>query len=141
MQGHWRAVSSGDILFEPVNGECLVTKLSFSSFWAGEHLSPYEMACLGSFVERGFEVNLFSYDPVANPPDGVRLHDAREIVDEDAACGFVVDGKASLSHFSDYFRYRLFSLQDTIWIDSDLLLLKCFDVPLSSALFAREEEN
>lgn len=100
---------------------------SFASFWAGGALSPFEKACLHSFLLRGYSVTLFSYQTdIGNTPDGIKVEDARSIVDEKYTAKFFIKGKPSLSHFSDLFRYRLFEQTDSIWIDCDMLLLREF---------------
>lgn len=115
--------------------------LRFASFWHGGDLSPYEAACLASFAGHGYDVDLFSFRPMANLPLGVANRDAREVVDEGSVGSFLVEGKPDLSHFSDYFRYKLFLASDSVWIDSDMVCLRRFEEPLPGDLFVREQPD
>jgi hypothetical protein len=118
-----------------------IERPSFATFWAGGPLSPFETACIRSFTLRGYEVALFSYEQASNVPEGVTARDAREIAPREDLELFLIDGKPNLSHFSDYFRYLLFQNTRYIWIDSDILLLRKFDVSFGDALFAKESQN
>jgi hypothetical protein len=115
------------------------TKPAFATFWAGNTLTPYELACARSFVVRGYEYVIYSYDQIANLPDGVTLADAREITEATNAQRFMIKGRPNLSHFSDLFRYELFKRTDYIWVDMDMLLLRPFDLPRYDELIAKEE--
>lgn len=46
------------------------TTPSVSALWIGNALSPYEDLCLSSFVQAGYEVQLFTYDPELDVPQG-----------------------------------------------------------------------
>ena len=115
--------------------------LRFATFWHGGDLSPYEAACLASFASYGYDVDLFSFRPMTNLPAGVANQDAREIVDEGTVEAFVVEGKPDMSHFSDYFRYKLFRQSDSFWIDSDMVCLRRLDRPIPVNLFVREQKD
>ena len=110
----------------------------FGTFWHGPALTPFEAACLHSFVARGHEITLFSYEPVAGVPDGVRLQDAREIVGPEKLSSFLVDGAPSISHFSDYFRYVMFSRSELTWVDTDVFLLRGWTQDPDRTLLALE---
>jgi len=116
-----------------------VSTPSFATFWAGRTISPYEAACIISFLARGYDYSVYSYDRIDNLPEGVTLRDAREITNEDNARRFLIKGQPSLSHFSDLFRYELFRRTDHIWVDTDMLLLRPFDLPSYDQLLARED--
>ena len=94
-----------------------------STFWHGGALPALDLACLRSFVAAGHDVRIYSFHAIDGVPDGIGVADAREIVDERLLHAFIVDGKPSISHFSDLFRYRLFLATGSVWIDSDLLCL------------------
>jgi hypothetical protein len=117
---------------------CNAKKEVFASFWMGGALSPYEAACLSSFVSRGYEVELYSYSPVTGLPQGVIQRDGREILPEAAVDWFKINGRRSLSHFSDLFRYMLFFRIGSVWIDTDMLMLRPITIPLDGNVFARE---
>jgi hypothetical protein len=116
-----------------------MAKPSFATFWAGRTVSPYEAACITSFLVRGYDYTVYSYDRPDNLPDGVTLRDAREITEEGNVQRFLIRGRPNLSHFSDLFRYELFRRTDHIWVDTDMLLLRPLDLPSYDTLLAREE--
>ena len=106
------------------------SKPTFASFWAGAQIPAFERACMRSFTARGYALSLYSYEPIADLPEGVTPRDASLIAEARFQDAFVVNGKASLSHFTDYFRCNLFGKTDDIWVDVDVLLLKDqFNVP------------
>ena len=115
--------------------------LRFATFWHGGDLSPYETACLCSFANYGYGVDLFSFHPINELPKCISNKDAQGIVDQSTINSFVVEGKPDMSHFSDYFRYKLFLQSDSFWIDSDMVCLRKFDGSIPLNLFVREEEN
>jgi hypothetical protein len=92
-------------------------------------LSPMEQACLQSFVAQGHDVTLFSYDDITNAPPGLGRGNAADIVDREWTRRFMYRGEPDLSHFSDYFRYRLFETAGLTWIDSDLVLIDSAQMP------------
>jgi hypothetical protein len=65
----------------------------FQSFWYGGVLSPYEQFCLKSFVDCGYAVDLYTYDPALAVPAGVRVCDAAEFISRDEV--FAIRRKAS----------------------------------------------
>lgn len=111
---------------------------TFATFWAGPPLSPYERACLGSFTRQGYELTLYSFERYDDLPPGVRLADAAEITPRSDLELFRYGAKPDLSHFSDYFRYALFRATDHVWIDSDVFLVRPFDIALPPTLLTKE---
>ena len=101
-------------------------------------MSPFEAACIASYVKQGYEIAVYSYEPLGNVPLGAERCDAREIVQPEAMSKFLYAGKPNLSHFSDYFRYLLFQKTERIWVDADMLLVRRIDQPLSQTVLARE---
>jgi hypothetical protein len=114
---------------------------SFASFWAGKRLSAFEVSCLRSFVTRGYAVHLYSFDVIENVPEGVLLLDAAEIDPAESVKRFVYKGEATLSHYSDYFRYLLFQKTRHIWIDADMLLVRPIEVELGATVLAHERAD
>lgn len=112
----------------------------FASFWRGT-LSPFEQACLRSLVMRGAPVTLYSYEPLTGVPSGVATADARLIAPEESASRFLYRGRPDLSHFSDYFRYNLSLRTDSIWIDTDMLLVAPLPRDVPETFVARETDN
>ena len=113
-------------------------KPCFATFWQGE-LSGYEMACINSFLKRGYRLTVYSYDPLSLPP-GAIAGDAASIVAPAGRQRFIYQGKPNLQHFSDYFRYVMFRKTEAIWVDSDVLLLRGFDDSLPATVLARENQ-
>jgi hypothetical protein len=108
----------------------------------GGDLSPMEQACLKSFAAQGFDVTLFAYDEVANVPPGLRRRDAAEIVDRAWTQRFIYRGKPDLSHFSDYFRYKMFEKSGLSWLDSDVVLIDPAKMPAGrTGLVGRERQG
>jgi len=110
----------------------------FGTLWKGPSLSAFEASCLHSFVAAGHEVTLFSYEPVAGVPAGVKRADAARIVDAAWLNAFVLNGVSDITHFSDLFRYRMFERTELTWIDADLLLLRSWDQDPNQTLLALE---
>lgn len=119
----------------------IVTQPSFATFWAGRMITPFEAACITSFLAQGYEYTVFSYDTIENLPPGVALRDAREITDESNVRRFLIKGRPNLSHFSDLFRYELFKRTDHIWVDMDMLLLRRLDLASYGQLLAKEDPS
>jgi hypothetical protein len=106
----------------------LMEKAKFASFWHGGDLSSYEIACLTSFAAYGNEVSVYSYDPVPRLPAGIVAKDASQIASRDSLNDFPVNRVPSMAHFTDYFRFLLFTKTDEIWVDTDMLLLRPYDL-------------
>jgi hypothetical protein len=120
-----------------VNGEDEARLMPVASFWAGGNLPALDRACLASFANAGHAVTLYSFEKIAGMPANVTLADAREIVAKETLHAFIFEGRSNFSHFSDYFRYKLFATRGDAWVDTDLLLLR----PIPDApgnLFAKE---
>lgn len=111
----------------------------FATFWHGPELSPYDLACLSSFVKRGYQVSVYSYEKVSNLPSWVVAKDASQILPPGSLHKFVVNGKSSLAHFSDHFRFAMFLKTDEVWIDTDIILLRDFDLDVSGNLMGFED--
>ncbi|WP_330868743.1 hypothetical protein [Paraburkholderia sp.] len=110
----------------------------FASFWHGPELSAYEVACLSSFTAYGSDVALYSYSEVKNLPKGIIAKDASTIVPQSALTAFSIDGVPSMAHFTDYFRFLMFTRTDEIWVDTDMLLLRDFDRSTAGNIIGRE---
>jgi len=114
----------------------------FGAFWMGGDLSPMEQACLQSFVARGQDVTLFSYDAIANAPPGVRRQNAAEIVDPGRIGRFIYASTPNIAHFSDYFRLKMFEIVGLTWIDSDVVLVDPQRMPSwPGGLVGREKQG
>jgi hypothetical protein len=102
----------------------LVHDYEFGSFWHGK-LNPFAYACLSSFPRAGLSPRVFTYDPHLELPPGVRYADARTICPDDSLTQrFIANGKPSLAHFADMFRYRMMQRTGFCWVDTDVLCLR-----------------
>jgi hypothetical protein len=115
------------------------SKPSFATFWAGRRVSPFEAACMAAFVRHGYAYTVYSYEEVENLPPGVASGNAAEITDEANVRRFLIRGEPNLSHFSDLFRYELFSRTPHIWVDTDMLMLQPMPPGDYEQLLARED--
>lgn len=110
----------------------------FATFWHGDELSPYELACLLSFINQKHDLVIYTYGRIRNLPESLPVRDAREIIAPDSMQLFAVGGKPSVSHFTDYFRFVMFTKTDRIWVDTDIILLKRFTQDGKRNLMGRE---
>lgn len=99
----------------------------FQTLWIGE-LGLLQKVCLCSFVKRGYEVHLYSYDNI-KVPNGIILKNAEEIFPKSElfTCQTMI-GKGSFSPFSELFRTKLILEKGEWWIDSDIICLEPFDL-------------
>ncbi len=96
---------------------------------------------MASFVHHGYGLIAYSYDTIENLPDGVEPGDAAAIVAPDNLQRFLIRGRPNLSHFSDLFRYRLFSLTPHIWVDADMMMVRPLPAGAWDKLLAREDKR
>jgi hypothetical protein len=103
-------------------------------FWHGEPLSPYQLLCLRSFVDRGFRVELFTYEADPCFPNWIVRCDAREILPSDQILRYPTRatrlgpgppafGHGSPALHSNWFRYAMLHIMGGWWIDCDILLI------------------
>jgi hypothetical protein len=99
-----------------------------NALWVGPTLGALEAACLTSFVEAGYCVDLHVFDEPAGVPSCVRLVDAAGTLSREHLIRHRRTGSFSL--FSNRFRYALLLAEKGVWIDCDLLCLRPFpDAP------------
>jgi hypothetical protein len=94
----------------------------FATFWSGP-LPPLVRACLASFPAAGARIVVYGYETPADLPRGVQARDAREICG-DLRLRYPVEGKPSLAHFSDRFRYEMLARTEFCWVDADIVALR-----------------
>src|SRR4051794_10184770 len=94
----------------------------FNAFWYGAPLTTLHWACLNSFVERGHQVHLYTYQNVETPA-GVDILDAGEIINHEDLYFYKNDNMFTpdIGPFSDVFRFKLLSMRGGWWIDVDVL--------------------
>jgi len=122
------------------------SKLLLQTFWTGKPLSRLERAALMSYVNVGYTVDLYTYNPLTEFKGRVprtpyiRVHDAREILPETAL--FKYSGRADVGKrddaysylpFSDLFRFTMLHKKGGAWMDLDVFLVK----PIPARILAR----
>ncbi len=114
---------------------------TFRSFWYKGPLSPYEKLCLKSFVSKGHDFTLYSYEKIYDLPKGVKLEDASSVFSEEDVFFYRRGvGSGSVSAFSNLFRYKLLNQFGDWWADTDVICLSK-DLPTGEICFGYEEEN
>lgn len=115
--------------------------LLLQTFWTGNPLSRLERAALQSYVNQGYIVDIYTYNPIPafirNLPPGtytagtIRVHDARTILPETAL--FEYGGRADVGKranaykflpFSDLFRFTMLHKNGGAWMDLDIFLTR-----------------
>jgi hypothetical protein len=96
----------------------------FQSFWYGDALSPYEQACMRSFLDHGHRYVLYTYRRDLRVPAGVECRDAAPLLAPEAYFTYGPgDGAGSHALFSNLFRYKLLAEQGGWWVDTDVVCL------------------
>jgi len=91
-------------------------------FWGGSELSYYERASLRSFLKNGFRVRLHTFDPGLAAPDGVEVVNASAVRPVEELSRYTQGGKkASVTSFSNFFRYQLLANEPGWWFDADFV--------------------
>jgi hypothetical protein len=113
------------------------------TFWHGP-LDRLRLTCLRSQVAAGHKVTVYSFDPLAQLPDGVGNAEAEAILPQAFAEKLrppQPDGTWrdwTLLQFSDFFRMRLMARSAGLWLDPDVLLLKPVEIDAAKPFFAWE---
>lgn len=111
-----------------------------SALWIGGQLGQISHACLTSFLMRGHQVNLYTYDDLPDIPEGVTVCDANQIIHHSKI--FKHTKKQSYGPFSDIFSYELLRKYDnTIYVDCDIYCLKPMSIPNHGYLFGYENKT
>ncbi len=114
------------------------------TFWHGP-LDRLRRLCLRSQVAAGHKVTIYSFDPIAQLPDGVANAEAEAILPHSFAerlrparpDGVWID--RTRLQFSDFFRMRLMAKSTGLWLDADVLLLKPVEIDPAKPYFAWEQ--
>ena len=111
------------------------------SVWIGSALPPLQQLSIRSFLAEGHEYHLYTYDNVAEVPDGATICDGSEILPRDAIfCYQHGFGQGSYSAFSNLFRYKLIFERGGWWVDTDVVCLRMFQFD-DSFVFATENDD
>ena len=113
------------------------------TFWHGP-LDALRRLCLRSQVAAGHKVTVYSFEPIAQLPDGVGNAEAEAILPHAFSEKLrppQPDGgwrDWTTLQFSDFFRMRLMAQRAGLWLDADVLLLKPVEIDPSKPYFAWE---
>ena len=113
------------------------------TFWHGP-LDRLRRLCLASQVAAGHKVAVYSFEPIADLPDGVGNAEAEAILPHSFAEKLrppLPDGSWrdwTTLQFSDFFRMRLMARNQGLWLDADVLLLKAVELDPAKPTFAWE---
>lgn len=118
---------------------------TINALWIGTHLSKLELLTLHSFLNAGFRVKLWLYDPLQHSlPEGVIVGDAHEIIPREKIFRYknksqFGHGKGSVAGFSDIFRYKLLLDKGGWWVDMDITCLQ--PIAIDSPYFFRRHHQ
>ena len=113
------------------------------TFWHGP-LDALRLTCLRSQVAAGHNVTVYSFDPIAELPDGVGNAEAEAILSHAFAEKLRPTGPDgvwrdwTMLQFSDFFRMQLMARGAGLWLDADVLLLKPIEIDATKPYFAWE---
>ena len=96
------------------------------SFWHGP-LSWLEVLCITSFLRRGHEVLVYSYDQIPNLPAGAQWRDAASLLPREKLVFY--KGRGTPGVFSDHFRYAALRAGLGIYADLDVYCLRPIEGP------------
>ena len=117
------------------------------TFWHGP-LDSLRRLCLRSQVAAGHKVTVYSFEPLAQLPEGVGNAEAEAILPHTFAERLRPTGANGIwrdwttVQFSDFFRMRLMARNTAanagLWLDADVLLLKAIELDPAKPYFAWE---
>ena len=113
------------------------------TFWHGP-LDALRLTCLRSQAAAGHKVTVYSFEPIAQLPDGVGNAEAEAILPHAFSEKLRPprpDGTWrdwTILQFSDFFRMRLMARSAGLWLDADVLLLKSVEIDPAKPYFAWE---
>jgi hypothetical protein len=113
------------------------------TFWHGP-LDPLRQICLRSQVAAGHKVTVYSFEPLAQLPDGVDNAEAEAVLPHTFAEKLRPTGSDGVwrdwttLQFSDFFRMQLMAQGAGLWLDADVLLLRPVEIDVTKPFFAWE---
>jgi hypothetical protein len=115
------------------------------TFWQGP-LDALRRCCLRSQVAAGHKVTVYSFEPLAQLPEGVGNAEAEAILPHTFAERLRPSGPDGWSdwtmvQFADFFRMRLMAANAGLWLDADVLLLKAVEIDPAKPYFAWERSH
>src|SRR3979409_257626 len=121
-------------------------RLDVVTFWHGP-LDALRQICLRSQVAAGHKVTVYSFEPLAQLPDGVGSAEAEATLPHAFSEKLrppEPDGRWrdwTTLQFSDFFRMRLMARHAGLWLDADVLLLKPVEIDPAKPYFAWERRR
>lgn len=116
------------------------------TFWHGP-LDALRRLCLRSQVAAGHKVTVYSFEPLAQLPDGVGNAEAEAILPHAFAERLRPTGPGGVwrdwttLQFSDFYRMRLMAENAGLWLDADVMLLKPVEIDPAKPYFAWERRR
>lgn len=121
--------------------------MKLATLWISGRIHNLGTLCLSSWLDHGFDVDLYHLGPVENVPAGVRLRPAAEVLPADLIPRLKplryterANIQSTLS-YSDLFRMKLMELGRGLWLDCDVLLFRPFDIDPGKPFFAWEDRH
>ncbi len=102
--------------------------------WINGNLNKLQQLCINSYLDKGHEFHLYTYNPSINVPTGTILKMADVIIPQK---DIFFDDRGSLCSFADLFRFELLYQSGGWWVDMDQICLRSFDFD-SDYVFASE---
>ncbi|ADZ09155.1 hypothetical protein Metbo_0906 [Methanobacterium lacus] len=98
----------------------------FTLWISTDHTLPeIQHLSIQSMILTGHTVTLYTYEDLDNVPDGVKLKDANQIIDESEIFTYKEGfNKGSYSGFANVFRYKCIEITGKSWFDCDILAIK-----------------
>jgi hypothetical protein len=112
----------------------MTKKITVSCLWVGPRLSQLEQKSIQSFLNLGYNFDLYVYDPVDNVPKKTRVKDANTIVPRQKLFTLM----DSFLPFSDYWRYQFLYQKGGIWVDLDMIAVRPFPFNEYEYVFSSE---
>jgi hypothetical protein len=113
------------------------------TFWHGP-LDRLRQLCLRSQLAAGHHVTVYSFEPLADLPDGVGNAEAEAILPHSFSEKLRPTGPDGVwrdwttLQFSDFFRMRLMARNEGLWLDADVLLKQPVEIDPTKPYFAWE---
>lgn len=102
-----------------------MTKQFVQALWIGDSISILERMCINSFLKNGYDYHLYTYGEVKNVPSEVIIKDGNEILDKSELYTYK---NTSYSAISNRFRFELLYKKGGIWVDTDVVCIKNYDI-------------
>jgi len=96
--------------------------------WLGGQIGCLERLSIASFLTAGHPLKLHVYDDQSGVPAGTEVVDAAETVPRALALSLRHKKTGSFSLAADYFRLQLQRQSKGLWVDTDMVCLRPFDM-------------